>query len=190
METTIVSTIANLPIANASEMAKPAARVSMKFAYADVTTEKSADGQGRTWVRLWFEGLTIPVFRNLKQAKADLSNYIDGDTATHLTANGFEKAFNKYFRNKEVYASASVHLAGSKYIVDENSTAYKHGINGEKFAIGTELETLKDGVLIDGFLRAALSEAENDALYEQELAYAREMAAKIGSGSRMAIFAD
>ena len=52
------------------------------------------------------------------------------------------------------------------------------------------LDRAGGGDAADGFLRAALSEAENDALYEQELTYAREMAAKIGSGSRMAIFAD
>ena len=129
------------------------------------------------------KGLSIPLFRNLKQAQADLSNYIDSATAKHLSSLGFEIAFNKHFRGKEVMLSASAYDIGSRYIVDENSTAYKES----KAQIGEELVAESAGIRIDGFLRAMLSEAENDAIYEQQLAYAREQASKVETGAKFSI---
>jgi hypothetical protein len=179
VQPTFVSTIKDLPIAVAGEVAKQPVKVSMQFEYADVVQ----DTKGATWVRLHMKGLSIPLFRNLKQASADLSNYIDSATAKHLSALGYEIAFNKHFRNKEVLLSASAYDVGSRYIVDENSTAFKEG----KASIGEELTAESAGIRIEGFLRALLTEAENDAIYEQQLAYAREQASKVDSGTKFSI---
>jgi hypothetical protein len=174
-----VSTVKGLPIALAGEMVKQPARITMKFQSADVVT----DEKGKTWIRLHIEGLSIPLFRNTKQAKSDLSNYIDAETCSLLQPLGFESAFNKHFRNKEIHLSASAYDIGSTYIVDENSSAYKN----ERAQLGEVLTAESAGIRIDGFLRAMLSEAENDAVYEAQLAYAREQADKVNSGTKFSI---
>lgn len=183
---TFHSTIKDLPIALAGETAKTPARTAMKFQSAELTMERSVDGKaGKTWIMIHVEGLSLPLFRNTVQAKADLSNYIDGATAEHLSPSGFEKAYNKHFRNKVIFGSVAVYDKGSVYIVDENSTAYKRKENPAM--LGEELVADSAGVRIDGFLRASLTEEENDALYEAELAFAREQQAKINTGAKFSI---
>lgn len=179
VQASFTSSIKDLPIALAGEIAKAPASVAMQFNYADVVT----DSKGKTWIRLHMKGLSIPLFRNLSQAQADLSNYIDSATAKHLSSLGFEIAFNKHFRDKEVRLNASAYDVGSKYVVDENSTAFKEG----KAGIGEELVAESAGIRIDGFLRALLSREENDAIYEQQLAYAREQANLVQSGTKFSI---
>lgn len=178
---TFHSTIKDLPIALAGETAKAPARTAMKFQSAELTMDKDK----KTWIMIHVEGLSLPLFRNTLQAKADLSNYIDGATAEHLSPSGFEKAYNKHFRNKTIFGSVAVYDKGSVYIVDENSTAYKRKENPAM--LGEELVADSAGVRIDGFLRASLTEEENDALYEAELAFAREQQAKINTGAKFSI---
>ena len=175
-----VCTVPNLPIALAGEEVKQPVRVSLKFEYADIVTETESK---KTWIRLFFKGLSIPVFRNLLQAGSDLGDYIDKDTAKMLSALGMKSAYNKHYANKEVYGSLSAHDIDSKYIVDRNSTAYTEGINGVKYQIGDVLNSKSAGVRVEGFLSAPLTEAENNAIYERELLYAREKSAKIASGA-------
>jgi len=179
VQSSFTSTIKDLPIAVAGELAKQPASVAMQFNYADIVT----DNKGKTWIRLHMKGISLPIFRNLSQAQADLSNYIDSATAKHLSSLGFEIAFNKHFRDKEVRMNASAYDSGSKYVVDENSTAFKDG----KASLGEELVAESAGIRIDGFLRALLSREENDAIYEQQLAYAREQANKVESGAKFSI---
>lgn len=177
---TFQSSIKGLAIALAGEQAKQPVRTAMQFQSAELTMEK---GTGKTWIMIHVNGLSLPIFRNAKQSAADLSNYIDAGTFEHLSASGIEKAYNKHFRNKLIFGSVAVYDKGSLYIVDENSTAFKNNTA----QIGEELVAESAGVRIDGFLRASLSDEENDALYEQELAFAREQQAKVTSGAKFSI---
>lgn len=179
---TFTSNIAGLPIALAGEYAKEPVRIEMEFQSAEVTQEK---GTGKTWIMIHVKGLSLPIFRNLLQAKADLSNYIDAEVSQFFTASDFEKAYNKFFRNKSFFASVAAYDKGSLYIVDENSSAYKRKDNPAM--LGEELVAESAGVRVNGFLRAVLTDEENDALFEQAIEHARKQAQLINSGAKFAI---
>lgn len=178
--TTIVSSIKGLPVAKSDELVQEPASVQMKFLTAELTMEKES---GKTWIKIHVEGLSVPLFRNVKQVQADLSNYIDRATSVHLQPLGLVSALNKHFAGKNLIVKASAYEAGSKYIVDENSTAFKNNIA----TIGEELVAESAGVRIDGIINAPLSKEENDALYEAQLAFAMEQASKASAGTAFAI---
>lgn len=177
---TIVSSIEGLPHASAGEAVQEPVRLDLAFDYADVTSDK----EGKSWIRVFVKGLNVPLFRNTKQASSDLSDYIDRATSAHLSLTGFKASYNEYFKGKKISATISSYDEGAQYVADENSSEVKEG----RAQIGDTLSAKGAGVRIEGFLLAKLTDEENRAILEREIAYAKEMASKVTSGRETVVF--
>ena len=184
---TFVCNIEGMPIANAGEATKPTQLVEVKFKAATVTmqkqTEETKKNGRKTWIQIHVEGLSIPIFRNAKQAGADLSAYLDADTVSAFSATDLESAYNLYLEGKTFMANLAVSRKDSTYIVDENSTEFLES----RAQIGEILNVQNDTVRIDGFFNIVKTREENREIVERAIARAQQQKTNVLNGSSYAV---
>lgn len=120
---------------------------------------------GESVVVLEFAGFKANVLRTMSQAKGDLIEYYNRETLDNMSAVLATASYKKFFGKKNVNITVSYHEAGAIQTIDENSRLYKQGLQ----PIGAQVPTEKEGIWVEGFLSAEMTEAELDVIIEREL---------------------
>lgn len=120
---------------------------------------------GEPIVVLEFAGFKANVLRTMSQAKGDLIEYYAKDTLDNMSSVLATASYKKFFGKKNVNITVSYHEAGAIQTLDANSRLVKAGMH----PIGAQVPTDKEGIWVEGFLSAEMTDAELDTIIEREL---------------------
>lgn len=120
---------------------------------------------GDSIVVLEFAGFKANVIRTMSQVKGDLIEYYAKDVLDNMSAVLATASYKKFYGKKNVNITVSYHEAGAIQTLDENSRLVKQGL----YPIGAEVPTEKEGIWVEGFLSAEMTDAELDVIIEREL---------------------
>lgn len=120
---------------------------------------------GESIVVLEFAGFKANVIRTMSQVKGDLIEYYAKDVLDNMSAVLATASYKKFYGKKNVNITVSYHEAGAIQTLDANSRLVKQGL----YPIGAEVPTEKEGIWVEGFLSAEMTDAELDVIIEREL---------------------